>query len=105
VQEKLKEKEPELWPERVYQWGTSEAMNPQHSDLLLLRKLLLEEAVEEISHSKIHRYLPAFLPTCAAHCNLVQLDLRSVSAVEPNLMLNAYIACICDYSVIATAQN
>ena len=58
VQEKLKEAEPELWPERVYQWGTSEAMNPQHSDLLLLRKLLLEEAVEEISHSKIHRCCP-----------------------------------------------
>lgn len=54
--DKLKQKEPELWPERVYQWGTSEAMNSQHSDLLLLRKLLLEEAVEEISHSKIHRY-------------------------------------------------
>lgn len=55
MQDKLKQKEPELWPERVYQWGTSEAMNSQHSDLLLLRKLLLEEAVEEISHSKIHR--------------------------------------------------
>lgn len=36
-------------------WGTSEAMNPQHSDLLLLRKLLLEEAVEEISASKVTR--------------------------------------------------
>lgn len=60
MQEKLKggDSEPELWPERVYQWGTSEAMNPQHSDLLLLRKLLLEEAVEEISHSKTHRYCP-----------------------------------------------
>lgn len=30
-------------------------MNPQHSDLLLLRKLLLEEAVEEISRSKVTR--------------------------------------------------
>lgn len=62
MQEKLKEKpgkEAELWPERVYQWGTSEAMNPSHSDLLLLRKLLLEEAVEEISHSKTHRCFAA----------------------------------------------
>eukprot|EP00892_Ulva_mutabilis_P009731 jgi/Ulvmu1/712/UM010_0084.1 len=54
--ERLTQPEPELWPERKYMWGTSQAMNPQHSDLLLLRKLLLEEAVEEISRSKITRY-------------------------------------------------
>lgn len=46
----------EVWRWRCrYMWGTSEAMNPQHSDLLLLRKLLLEEAVEEISASKVTR--------------------------------------------------
>jgi septin family protein len=53
--EKLKGDEPELWPERRYMWGTSEAMNPQHSDLLLLRRLLLQEGVEEIATSKLSR--------------------------------------------------
>lgn len=47
-------------------------MNPQHSDLLLLRKLLLEEAVEEISRSKVTRCCPLTrcLPPPALPCLL-----------------------------------
>ena len=41
-----------LWPERSYPWGTSEAFNPQHSDLLHLRLLLLKEACDELSVAK-----------------------------------------------------
>ena len=44
-----------FWPERSYKWGTSEAFNPEHSDLLYLRQLLLEEACEEIAAAKRHR--------------------------------------------------
>jgi septin 7 len=57
-EERLHKEQPELWPERRYMWGTSEAMNPQHSDLLLLRRLLLQEGVEEIARSKIVRCVP-----------------------------------------------
>lgn len=53
--------EPELWPERRYMWGTSEAFNEKHSDLLLLRRLLLQEGVEEIADSKIERCDPQLL--------------------------------------------
>ena len=28
---------PMYWPERAYKWGTAEAYNPEHSDLLALR--------------------------------------------------------------------
>jgi septin 7 len=28
---------PVFWPERRYPWGTAEAFNPDHSDLLCLR--------------------------------------------------------------------
>jgi hypothetical protein len=28
---------PVYWPERRYPWGTAEAFNPEHSDLLFLR--------------------------------------------------------------------
>lgn len=28
---------PTYWPERSYPWGTAQAFNPQHSDLLTLR--------------------------------------------------------------------
>ena len=45
-----------FWPERQYRWGTSEAFNPEHSDLLYLRQLLLEEACEEIAAAKRHRW-------------------------------------------------
>ena len=41
-----------FWPERRYAWGTAEAMNVQHSDLLHLRLLLMKEACEQISAEK-----------------------------------------------------
>jgi len=47
---------PMYWPERAYKWGTAEAYNPEHSDLLALRALLMSEAVEEVSHEKVLRY-------------------------------------------------
>lgn len=47
---------PVYWPERRYAWGTAEAFNREHSDLLALRALLLKEALEEINKSKRARY-------------------------------------------------
>ena len=52
VQEKLEGHEAVFWPERRYPWGVSEAFNPQHSDLLHLRLLLLKEACDELSTAK-----------------------------------------------------
>lgn len=52
VQEKLEGQEAVFWPERRYTWGVSEAFNPQHSDLLHLRLLLLKEACDELSIAK-----------------------------------------------------
>ena len=52
VQEKLEGQEAVFWPERRYTWGVSEAFNPQHSDLLHLRLLLLKEACDELSMAK-----------------------------------------------------
>ena len=86
-EDKLKQAEPELWPERRYMWGTSEAMNPQHSDLLLLRRLLLQEGVEEISRSKISRCAPVpFLSPASgfrcSRCALVHVDGCVFSALK-----------------------
>eukprot|EP00884_Botryococcus_braunii_P014002 jgi/Botrbrau1/22602/Bobra.176_1s0032.1 len=47
---------PVYWPERSYPWGTSQAFNADHSDILYLRTLLLHEAAEEISAAKRVRY-------------------------------------------------
>ncbi|GBF99885.1 hypothetical protein Rsub_12681 [Raphidocelis subcapitata] len=47
---------PVFWPERRYPWGTAEAFNPEHSDLLFLRALLLKEALEDICKDKRQRY-------------------------------------------------
>lgn len=47
--------EGKLWPERQYPWGICEAFNPDHSDLLHLRLLLLNEGLEEISAAKLER--------------------------------------------------
>jgi hypothetical protein len=68
-EERMQGEEPEMWPERRYIWGTSEAMNPQHSDLLLLRRLLLQEGVEEIAESKIARC--ALLAACVFCSGLI----------------------------------
>ena len=46
---------PVFWPERTYKWGVSEAFNPEHSDLMYLRRLLLEDACEEIAAAKRKR--------------------------------------------------
>ena len=46
---------PVFWPERTYKWGVSEAFNPEHSDLMYLRRLLLEDACEEIASAKRKR--------------------------------------------------
>lgn len=57
INEDLNQREtPVFWPERRYAWGTAEAFNPDHSDLLQLRALLLKEALEEIVKSKRQRY-------------------------------------------------
>lgn len=55
-QERLRGDEAVFWPERAYPWGTSEAFNPQHSDLLHLRLLLLKEACDELTVAKRARY-------------------------------------------------
>ncbi|KAF5841669.1 septin-like protein [Dunaliella salina] len=47
---------PVFWPERRYPWGTAEAFNREHSDLLGLRALLLKEALEEVNKTKRQRY-------------------------------------------------
>ena len=47
---------PMFWPERRYSWGVAEAFNKDHSDLLLLRALLLKEALEEVNKTKRQRY-------------------------------------------------
>eukprot|EP00878_Enallax_costatus_P001286 GHUV01001431.1.p1 GENE.GHUV01001431.1~~GHUV01001431.1.p1 ORF type:complete len:488 (+),score=166.50 GHUV01001431.1:223-1686(+) len=47
---------PVFWPERRYPWGTAEAFNSDHSDLLHLRALLLKEALEDICKDKRNRY-------------------------------------------------
>ncbi|KAF8062013.1 SEPTIN3 [Scenedesmus sp. PABB004] len=47
---------PVFWPERRYPWGTAQAFNPDHSDLLHLRALLLKEALEDICKDKRNRY-------------------------------------------------
>jgi septin 7 len=46
---------PVFWPERRYPWGTAEAFNPDHSDLLFLRALLLKEALEDVCKDKRQR--------------------------------------------------
>lgn len=56
LQDKLDGQDPVFWPERRYPWGVSEAFNPQHSDLLHLRLLLLKEACDELSAAKRARY-------------------------------------------------
>lgn len=45
-----------FWPERQYAWGTCEAFNPDHSDVLQLRLLLLKDGLEEVSAAKLERY-------------------------------------------------
>eukprot|EP00775_Hariotina_reticulata_P008769 gene8769-8948_t len=52
----LQDDPPTYWPERSYKWGTAEAFNPDHSDLLFLRSLLMAEALEEVSVEKRQRY-------------------------------------------------
>eukprot|EP00878_Enallax_costatus_P026451 GHUV01028385.1.p1 GENE.GHUV01028385.1~~GHUV01028385.1.p1 ORF type:complete len:454 (+),score=123.94 GHUV01028385.1:250-1611(+) len=52
----LQDDPPTFWPERSYKWGTAEAFNPDHSDLLFLRSLLMAEALEEVSVQKRQRY-------------------------------------------------
>ncbi|KAK9804973.1 hypothetical protein WJX73_006082 [Symbiochloris irregularis] len=47
---------PVFWPERQYKWGISEAFNPEHSDLMYLRRLLTEDACDEIAAAKRKRY-------------------------------------------------
>jgi septin family protein len=47
--------DPIYWPHREYMWGTSEAFNPSHSDLLNLRALIFQEACEEIADTKRQR--------------------------------------------------
>lgn len=38
INDELHSQEPPVfWPERRYPWGTAEAFNPDHSDLLFLR--------------------------------------------------------------------
>lgn len=37
LQAALADDPPTYWPERSYKWGTAEAFNPDHSDLLFLR--------------------------------------------------------------------
>ena len=54
-QDKLDNQDAVFWPERKYPWGVSEAFNPQHSDLLHLRLLLLKEACDELSAAKRSR--------------------------------------------------
>jgi len=44
-----------FWPERQYAWGTCEAFNPVHSDMLYLKKLLVKEGLEEIAAAKLVR--------------------------------------------------
>ncbi|GLI64173.1 hypothetical protein VaNZ11_007364 [Volvox africanus] len=57
ISEELAASEPPLfWPERRYPWGTAEAFNKEHSDLLAVRALLMKEALEEISKTKRQRY-------------------------------------------------
>ncbi|KAG2430508.1 hypothetical protein HXX76_010031 [Chlamydomonas incerta] len=57
ISEELAAAEPPLfWPERRYPWGTAEAFNKEHSDLLAVRALLMKEALEEISKTKRARY-------------------------------------------------
>ncbi len=56
MQDKLEGQDAVFWPERRYPWGVSEAFNPQHSDLLHLRLLLLKEACDELSAAKRSRY-------------------------------------------------
>lgn len=56
LQDKLDGQDAVFWPERRYPWGVSEAFNPQHSDLLHLRLLLLKEACDELSAAKRARY-------------------------------------------------
>ncbi|KAK9842330.1 hypothetical protein WJX81_007177 [Elliptochloris bilobata] len=46
---------PVYWPERKYTYGTAEAFNTEHSDLMFLRKLLLD-ACEEVGAAKRLRY-------------------------------------------------
>lgn len=54
--EKAAAADPIYWPQRQYKWGTSEAFNPEHSDLLNLRALLFQEACEEIADTKRNRF-------------------------------------------------
>eukprot|EP01024_Parvocaulis_polyphysoides_P064645 TRINITY_DN7526_c0_g1_i1.p2 TRINITY_DN7526_c0_g1~~TRINITY_DN7526_c0_g1_i1.p2 ORF type:complete len:157 (-),score=17.96 TRINITY_DN7526_c0_g1_i1:156-596(-) len=57
INEDMQHQEPPVfWPQRTYQWGISEAFNPDHSDLIYLRLLLLKEGAEEISMTTKQRY-------------------------------------------------
>jgi septin family protein len=57
INEEMNSGEPALfWPERRYPWGTAEAFNKEHSDLLSLRSLLFKDALEEINRTKRQRY-------------------------------------------------
>jgi len=46
---------PTYWPERSYKWGTAEAFNPDHSDLLFLR-CAQQQLVPLLCPSKAHRH-------------------------------------------------
>ena len=63
-QDRLTGDEPQFWPERNYDWGTCEAFNTGHSDLLLLRRLLLQEGVAEIAKGKVERCAPVWSSPC-----------------------------------------
>ncbi|KAI8474151.1 MAG: Septin-domain-containing protein [Monoraphidium minutum] len=52
----LRADQPVFWPQRAYKWGTAEAFNSAHSDLLALRALLLSEGLEEMVAAKRSRY-------------------------------------------------
>ena len=52
----LRAEPPMYWPQRAYRWGTAEAFNGEHSDLLALRALLLSEGLEELVAAKRARY-------------------------------------------------
>eukprot|EP00192_Tetraselmis_astigmatica_P025058 CAMPEP_0117672562 /NCGR_PEP_ID=MMETSP0804-20121206/13973_1 /TAXON_ID=1074897 /ORGANISM="Tetraselmis astigmatica, Strain CCMP880" /LENGTH=377 /DNA_ID=CAMNT_0005481177 /DNA_START=61 /DNA_END=1194 /DNA_ORIENTATION=- len=79
--EKHKSDPPIYWPQREYMWGTSEAFNPEHSDLINLRALLFKEACEEISATKRQRFEKWRVQYLTARTNKLRKFLVKVATI------------------------
>jgi septin family protein len=67
-----------FWPVRKYPWGRCEALSTAHSDLAVLRKLLLETAYWELKAVTEARYLKYRKAEHASEANPVPVSGRRI---------------------------